>query len=296
MRHKLFLVGIILFFVSGTKLAAGDTRYILCPAGEGYVYLYQTADNFQAWTNLKCGQKVEIVDAQNSPSVRVRTANGKEGYVQQSELSDRQQQGTSPAGSRGTQQRAPAPAASGLPSLGFDGYPRQEGYGTSEERDYSRVDVFGAYSLGVFAPSEGLPNQNGFDTSASFNLRRWFGVEGDFDYNFGSVVVADPTFGNLNVTIRGLTFGGGPRFTYRQGRLAVFGHLLVGEDRLSASLTDIPSTPFIDISMAGVAGAGADINVSKHVAVRSQADYLATHHFSILENNHRFSFGLVIRL
>jgi len=296
MRHKLFLLGITMLFLSGTKLTAADVRYILCPAGEGYVYLYQTADNFETWTNLKCGQKVEIVDAQNSPSVRVRTFDGKEGYVQQSELSGSPPLGAPSAGSKATRQRPPAPAASGLPSVGFDGNPLEEGYGSSEERDYSRVDIFGAYSLGIFAPSNGLPNQNGFDTSASFNLRSWFGVEGDFDYNFGSVPATDPTLGSVNVTIRGLTFGGGPRFTYRQGRLAVFGHLLVGEDRLSASLTDIPSIPFIDNSMAGIAGAGADIDISKHLAIRSQADYLATHHFSILENNHRFSFGVVVRL
>ncbi len=59
---------------------------------------------------------------------------------------------------------------------------------------------------------------------------------------------------------------------------------------------EIPSIPYIDNSMAGIAGAGADINISKHLVIRSQADYLATHHFSILEKNHRFSFGVVVRL
>ena len=153
MRHKLFLLGMTMLFLSGTKLTAADVRYILCPAGEGDLYLYQTADNFDSWTNLKCGQKVEIVDAQKSPSVRVRTFDGKEGYVQQSELSGSPPLSAPSAGSKAARQRPPAPAASGLPSVGFDGDPRQEGYGSSEERDYSRVDIFGAYSRGSSLPA-----------------------------------------------------------------------------------------------------------------------------------------------
>jgi len=65
---------------------AGDTGSIRCQAGESYVYLYQAPDNFQVLANLKCGQNVEIVAAQGSAMVRIRTSDGKEGYISKSEV------------------------------------------------------------------------------------------------------------------------------------------------------------------------------------------------------------------
>src|SRR5690349_20277038 len=85
-KLKLPFVIILLWFLSSTNLAATDTGYIRCQAGEGYVYLYQTADNFQVLANLRCGQRVEIIDPQNNDRVRVQTADGKEGYIPQSGL------------------------------------------------------------------------------------------------------------------------------------------------------------------------------------------------------------------
>ena len=87
-RAKLlvFTVFTTLFFLSAAKLTAGDIGYVNCRAGEGYVYLYQSTDNFQVVADLKCEQQIEIIDSQNSVRVRVRTADGKEGYPPQASI------------------------------------------------------------------------------------------------------------------------------------------------------------------------------------------------------------------
>jgi hypothetical protein len=307
-KLKLPFVIILLWFLSSTNLAATDTGYIRCQAGEGYVYLYQTADNFQVLANLRCGQRVEIIDPQNNDRVRVQTADGKEGYIPQSGLTasaiDPQQEapGASSTVVRPEAAIAPAPAASVHIPSAFSGYSGNEASG-SEERDYSRIEIFGSYSMEIPAPSWGLPSNTrgmGIDTSASLNLTRWFALEGDLGWNR-----ATANFAGITAIDRSMLFSGGPRYTYREGRLSVFVHVLLGANRLTASSSipaiiilgvPFPSATVTDTSLAAIIGAGADIQISRHVALRNQADYLPTHHLSQIQNNHRFLFGFVVKL
>lgn len=290
---------IVLLLGLSVAARAGDVGYVRCQSGEGYVYLYQTADNFQVLADLKCGQQVEIIAPQN-PRARVRTADGKEGYVTLSALTasvtgsqPNQDTASLPSTSVSTPQPAPAPAASvRLPSPTFGGYSPVRGSGL-EERDYSRVEIFGSYSLGIPSPSQGLPNYNGFDASVSINATKLFAAEGDFAWQRGSTVLNLLGIA-LNDTTHSILISGGPRFTYRQGRIAVFGHLLVGADRFSDSLGFLSAASGL-YSIAGIAGGGADIELSRHMAIRNQADYVATHHANMLQNNHRFSFGVVVK-
>src|SRR5438445_6783715 len=111
-RTSLLLSFMLMLLFSSTKLTAADTGYIYCRAGESYVYLYQSAENFQVLANIGRGQKIEILEAQNDAMVRVRTGDGKEGYVSKSELtamvSGTQQQGA--ISSPGTSASTPPPA------------------------------------------------------------------------------------------------------------------------------------------------------------------------------------------
>ena len=196
----------------------------------------------------------------------------------------------------GTKHTPPAPAASAYGGVAFPRNP--------EGLDVSRVEIFGSYSLAIPAPSWGLPSNTrgiGIDTSASINLKRWFAAEGDFGWNRASANLS-----GIIVTDHGMLFSGGPRFAYRQGRLAVFGHTLFGANRLTVSSAlpglivlgvSFPSaTTVTDTAMAVVIGGGADIEISAHVALRSQVDYLPTHHLSQIQNNHRVSLGFVVKL
>ena len=195
----------------------------------------------------------------------------------------------------GTKHTPPAPAARAYSGVAFPGNP--------EGLDVPRVEIFGAYSLAIPAPSWGLPSNTrgiGTDTSASINLNRWFAAEGDFGWDRASA-----NFSGIIVTDHGVLFSGGPRFTYRQGRLGVFGHALFGANRLTVSSSipgmsilgvSFPGATITDTSMAAVMGGGADIEISAHVALRSQVDYLPTHHLKQIQNNHRVSFGFVVKL
>lgn len=194
----------------------------------------------------------------------------------------------------GTKHMAPAPAASAYGGVAFPGNP--------EGLDVPRLELFGSYSLLIPAPSWGLPSNTrgiGIDTSASINLKRWFAAEGDFGWNR-----AWADFTGVSVTDNGMLLAGGPKFTYRQGRLSVFGHGLFGANRLTAASSisgisilgvSFPSAAITDTSMAAVLGGGADIEISTHVALRNQIDYLPTHHLRQMQNNHRFLFGFVVK-
>jgi hypothetical protein len=198
--------------------------------------------------------------------------------------------GQAPQYGVGAKNTPPAAAATAYGGAAFPGNPEALGV--------PRVEIFGSYSLAVPAPSWGLPgNAHGIDTSASINLNRWFAVEGDFGWNREATTVA-----GITETDRSMVFSGGPRFSYRQGRLDVFGHFLFGVNRLTASIpslslfgVSIPSTSVADTSLAALAGGGADIEITRHVALRNQADYLPTHHLKQMQNNHRFSFGIVVK-
>lgn len=84
-RKVLIVVG-LLCFLSSTRAKADDFVYAYCPLGEGYVFMYDTPAGFQVLANLKCGQKVTLVGPAGGDRVQVRTADGKEGYVQKSSI------------------------------------------------------------------------------------------------------------------------------------------------------------------------------------------------------------------
>ena len=100
-RKVLITLG-ILCFLSTARAKADDVGYAYCPLGEGYVFLYDSPTSFQVIANLKCGEKLTVVDPRDDNRARVRTVDGKEGYVQKSSLI-----GALP----GSQRQASAPAA-----------------------------------------------------------------------------------------------------------------------------------------------------------------------------------------
>ena len=192
----------------------------------------------------------------------------------------------------GSRHVAPAPAARGLVP-----------HGNSEGLNVPRVEIFGALSMVIPAPAWQLPSNTrgvGFDGSASINLKEWFAAEGDFGWSRAWANIS-----GVSLVDSGTLFSGGPRVTYRQGRLAVFGHALFGANRLTVSFSvpglsllgvPVPGSSITDTSMAAVMGGGADIEIRPNLALRCQVDFLPTHHLSQLQNNHRVLFGFVVKL
>lgn len=81
MCPRRFILIPILMLLCSAVAKADDFVYAYCPLGEGYVFLYDTVTGFQVLANLKCGEKVAVVDTSDKERTKVRTAAGKEGYV-----------------------------------------------------------------------------------------------------------------------------------------------------------------------------------------------------------------------
>jgi opacity protein-like surface antigen len=186
--------------------------------------------------------------------------------------------------------------------------------GLSHAQDVPRVEVFGGYSylngdvsaanpilnlLGLSSVGDRL-SLNGWDASASVNFNRWVGVEADLSGHYKG-----DCEGLSGLTCKDLAFMGGPRITYRVGKITAFGHGLFGGDTLSASTNTNLITGASDVSaslsntsFALAAGGGVDYAVTNRISVRlGQADYFLTRHFNDIgapnQNNFRVSAGIV---
>ena len=166
------------------------------------------------------------------------------------------------------------------------------------------MEVFGGYSylsgdvsalqqLGLSGVGDRL-SLNGWDASANINFNRWVGVEADLSGHYKG-----DCEGLSGLTCKDLAFMGGPRFTYRIGKITAFGHGLFGDDTLSAStnVSDV-SVSASNTSFALATGGGVDYAVTNRISVRlGQADYFLTRHFNDIgapnQNNFRVSAGIV---
>src|SRR5438309_10850668 len=81
MRRNVLITLLMVSLLCSARAKADDVAYAYCPLGEGYVFLYDSLAAFGVVANLKCGEQVIVLDVQDKDRTRVRTANGKEGYV-----------------------------------------------------------------------------------------------------------------------------------------------------------------------------------------------------------------------
>lgn len=152
-------------------------------------------------------------------------------------------------------------------------FPKWEFYGGYSFL-YPRTEVHGVQPLGLFPISSRLEsNPRGAGVDLTYNFSRWFGLTLDASTHWGSGEstvarrIDDAGFSNLSL---------GPKITFRHEHISPFLEVLVGDHRF------MPDA-FYDIDKLGVmAGAGLDINLSRHIALRLiRADY-------ILSSNYRF--------
>ncbi len=149
-------------------------------------------------------------------------------------------------------------------------------------QDYPRLELSAGYSYGT-VDTQGYGNNNaqGWSGSVAANLKRWVGVEGEvssrfqtFDFNLGNTA--------LQVNSRYYSLLAGPRFAHRTGKVTPFVHALFGLDRgldygatVVDPVTGASVTPYTN-GIAAVPGGGFDYAVSRHVSLRTQADYFFT--------------------
>ena len=144
-------------------------------------------------------------------------------------------------------------------------------------------DLFGGYSY----TKNGDRGLHGGEASLGLRLTPWISVEADVSAHYGSA---------LGTHTSRLFFMGGPRFTYRRHAFTIFTHYLAGGARSRSGLTvlgvDIAETR-TDLAMAF--GAGVDVGISEHWAVRAQGDYALIRADGTTEKEPRFSAGFAYR-
>lgn len=157
-------------------------------------------------------------------------------------------------------------------------------------QQYPTVEVFGGYSYARVSFAGTSANYNGWNASLEGNLKKWFGVIGDFGGVYGP---------DLGLSDNRYFLFGGPQITARGKKINVFGRVLVGATRKDQYLK-----PF---SM--LAGGGVDWHVRPHLGIRLvQADYILTRFQepactvaagcgpAATQNNFRLSAGVVFYL
>jgi hypothetical protein len=298
MWQRRFLL-VVLVLLSSQAFAQdapmGEAGYISCPVGQQYVYLYQSLRNFDVLASPRCEEKVEILGREDTLGgyVRVRTSEGKEGYIPQAQVTS-----TPPARPRVTiQERATVPAGQAPVFAGPLSSPRS-GFGY----DTPLIEVFGGYSY-LNLDTNGLSSRrdaDGFTGSVAVNLTRRFAAEGLASWHYKNNVDFSGIVPGANaVATRSYAFLGGPRINVWPG----FVHALVGVDHLSGSQFGVTAS---QNSLAAAFGGGVQWDLGPTWAVGGSADYVMTRHniFAAVgvpsavatQHNIRLAAGVVIKL
>ena len=160
------------------------------------------------------------------------------------------------------------------------------------------LSPFGAAHLNAF----------GWNVSATENVNRWFGGTADFSGAYSRPTITDPTTGNTfsnEINTSTYTFTFGPSFAYRKAsRLVLFGRALFGAANARESTTSKGAVAlgapakFSDTRFAIVAGGGADVPLTRSIAIRGTVDWVHTtfnDSNSDRQNSLRVSAGVVFR-
>lgn len=159
------------------------------------------------------------------------------------------------------------------------------------------VDLFGGYSYVSVGTLGARVAANGFESSSTFAMNRWIGIEGTASGYFKSFQLAP--YGLIgSIPVRDYVFAGGPRVNYGP----VFFHVLLGVDRLTGTYRGVAPYDGISTSLNGfttIFGGGLQRRI-KHTAWawRTSVDYAVAQHniyggIGFAESNLRISTGVV---
>ena len=146
-----------------------------------------------------------------------------------------------------------------------------------------RAEFFGGYQYTRF---DGGLNANGWDTTLTGNLNRWFGAAADFSGAYKS---------QNGVSFNNYTYTFGPVVSLRRNEtFTPFAHFLVGGFHSSAAAGSLSAS---GSGLAMMLGGGVDVKVTPRVALRAiQFDWLSLHSNGQSDNNNaRISTGLLFR-
>jgi len=163
-------------------------------------------------------------------------------------------------------------------------------------QEIPKAQIFGGYQyLHASSGVSGVNgfNLNGWNTSASGYLNRYFGITGDFSGSYGT-----PTFSGVGVNTKLYTYMFGPVVRAGGDRpLQPFAHALFGGAHINGSVNSGGvSGSASDSGFAWAAGGGLDYKAAPRFAIRlGEFDFLQTRISSTNQNNFRYSGGVIWR-
>jgi hypothetical protein len=152
-----------------------------------------------------------------------------------------------------------------------------------EVQNAPKAEFFGGYQ---YSRLDGGLNANGFDTTLTGNLNRWFGVAADFGGAYNT---------KNGVSFNQYTYTFGPVISWRRNpTVTPFAHFLAGGSHSSVAFSGLSGS---DSGFAMMFGGGLDVKATQHIAVRAvQFDWLSLHSGGVSDNNNmRIATGLLFR-
>jgi hypothetical protein len=151
-------------------------------------------------------------------------------------------------------------------------------------QDVPKAEVYGGYQLlyDVGASEYGANGSayHGFTAAFEGNIRPSFGIVGEFGFN------RHTEESGITDSWRNLSFLFGPRFSYRNGNLRVFGHFLIGAVHFSMGESAVyDDTVRSSTSLGHVIGGGFDVAINKRISLRPAQIEL----FSVNSSEDRFT-------
>lgn len=163
----------------------------------------------------------------------------------------------------------PAPAPAPEPRFlfgGRDDYRWQLAVGVDWLR--FRSSIFNASAVGV-------------DSSVTYFMNNWFGIEGDVATGF-----APEIFDREHVKL--LVYGAGPKIAWRENKWEPWAHAIVGGAHEQPQTADSGRNAF-----AVEVGGGTDYRFNPRFSGRLEADWVRTSFFSQSQNNFKLMAGIV---
>lgn len=170
-----------------------------------------------------------------------------------------------------------------------------------------RLEIFGGYAymhrdMSMVAPS----GVHGWDASANWRFHRWLGLTADFSGFYPGLPCCASSSSAVGAMTNNFLFG--PQVSLRRPRFSPFARFLMGYTHLYPANTGALSVELFtsDNSFTLAAGGGVDYSLTRHFALRGQADWLHSgfvllssfqpgRHYPPNDNVVRISTGVVLR-
>jgi len=150
------------------------------------------------------------------------------------------------------------------------------------DRDDYRWQLFVGVSFERFRSSIYSASAAGTDTSITYFLNDWLGVEGNVATYFAPTILA-------GYHVKLVNYGGGARVTWRRPRWEPWFHGIVGGTHALPQTADESQNGF-QFQLGG----GADYRLAPRLSVRGEVDYVRTHLFGQWQNNGQADLGIVL--